>query len=66
MVQLGFKSQTVDAEIGHSTFVGQRNHLTYGGNVRGAALLRRPFSPLFIGVFRSQRVPFRVVCGGQA
>jgi outer membrane receptor protein involved in Fe transport len=33
-VQLGFKSETVDAEIGHSTFVGQRNHLTYGGNVR--------------------------------
>ena len=33
-VQLGFKSQTVDAEIGHSTFVGQRNQLTYGGNVR--------------------------------
>ena len=33
-VHLGFKSQTVDAEIGHSTFVGQRNHLTYGGNVR--------------------------------
>ena len=33
-VHLGFKSQTVDAEIGHSTFVGQRNYLTYGGNVR--------------------------------
>ena len=33
-VHLGFGSQTVDAEIGHSTFVGQRNYLTYGGNVR--------------------------------
>ena len=33
-VHLGFKSQTVDAEIGHSTFVGERNYLTYGGNVR--------------------------------
>ena len=33
-VHLGFKSQTVDAEIGHSTFVGRRNYLTYGGNVR--------------------------------
>ena len=33
-VQLGFKSRTVDAEIGHSTFVGRRNYLTYGGNVR--------------------------------
>ncbi len=33
-VRLGFKTQTFDAEIGHSTFVGQRNYLTYGGNVR--------------------------------
>ena len=33
-VHLGFKSQTLDAEVGHSTFVGQRNYLTYGGNVR--------------------------------
>ena len=33
-VNLGFKSQTIDAEIGHSTFVGERNFLTYGGNVR--------------------------------
>ena len=33
-VHLGFKSQTFDAEIGHSRFVGQRNYLTYGGNVR--------------------------------
>ena len=33
-VNLGFKSETLDAEIGHSTFVGERNYLTYGGNVR--------------------------------
>ena len=33
-VNLGFRSQTLDAEIGHSTFVGERNYLTYGGNVR--------------------------------
>ena len=33
-VRLGFKTQTLDAEIGHSTFVGERNLLTYGGNVR--------------------------------
>ena len=33
-VHLGFKSRTFDAEIGHSTFVGDRNLLTYGGNVR--------------------------------
>ena len=33
-VHLGFKSRTFDAEIGHSTFVGDRHLLTYGGNVR--------------------------------
>ena len=33
-VQLGFKGKTFDAEIGHSTFVGERNLLSYGGNVR--------------------------------
>ena len=33
-VRLGFKQQTFDGEIGHSTFVGGRNFLTYGGNVR--------------------------------
>lgn len=33
-VRLGFKSRTFDAEIGHSTFVGDRHLLTYGGNVR--------------------------------
>jgi outer membrane receptor protein involved in Fe transport len=33
-VRLGFRTQTFDAEIGHSTFVGERNFLTYGGNVR--------------------------------
>ena len=33
-VHLGFKQQTFDAEIGHSTFIGERNHLSYGGNVR--------------------------------
>ena len=33
-VRLGFKQQTFDAEIGHSTLLGERNYLTYGGNVR--------------------------------
>ena len=33
-VQLGFKSRTFDVEMGHSTFVGERHRLTYGGNVR--------------------------------
>ena len=30
----GSSRQTFDGEIGHSTFVGGRNFLTYGGNVR--------------------------------
>ncbi len=33
-VQLGFKGKTFDLELGNSTFVGERNLLTYGGNVR--------------------------------
>ena len=33
-VQLGFKTRTFDVEVGNSTFVGERNLLTYGGNVR--------------------------------
>ena len=33
-VHLGFKGKTFDAELGHSTFFGERNLLTYGGNVR--------------------------------
>ncbi len=33
-VQLGFKGRTFDVELGNSTFVGERNRLTYGGNVR--------------------------------
>ena len=33
-VQLGFKGKTFDAEVGHSSFLGERNLLTYGGNVR--------------------------------
>ena len=33
-VHLGFKGKTFDVELGHSTFVGERNLLTYGGNVR--------------------------------
>ena len=33
-VQLGFKGKTFDVELGNSTFVGERNLFTYGGNVR--------------------------------
>ena len=33
-LQLNFKTQTIDGEIGHSVFLGNRHRLTYGGNVR--------------------------------
>ena len=33
-LQLDFKSQTFDGEIGHSVFLGSRHRLNYGGNVR--------------------------------
>ena len=33
-LQLNFKTQTFDGEIGHSVFLGRRHRLTYGGNVR--------------------------------
>ena len=33
-LQLNFKTQTFDGEIGHSVFLGNRHRLTYGGNVR--------------------------------
>ena len=33
-LELNFKTQTFDGEIGHSTFLGNRHRLSYGGNVR--------------------------------
>jgi outer membrane receptor protein involved in Fe transport len=33
-VQLNFKTQTLDFEVGHSTVVADRHILTYGGNAR--------------------------------
>ena len=33
-LELNFKTQTFDGEIGHSVFLGNRNRLSYGGNVR--------------------------------
>ena len=37
-----------------------------GDQQEGAALLRRPFSPLFIGVFARRGCLFGSFCGGQA
>ena len=33
-LQLDFKTQTYDGEIGHSVFLGNRHRLSYGGNLR--------------------------------
>lgn len=33
-LQLNFKTQTYDVEVGHSTIIGTRHALTYGGNYR--------------------------------
>ena len=33
-LELNFKTQTFDGEIGHSAFLGNRHRLSYGGNVR--------------------------------
>ena len=33
-LQLNFKTQTYDGEIGHSVFLGNRHRLSYGGNLR--------------------------------
>ena len=33
-LELNFKTQTFDGEIGHSVFLGNRQRLSYGGNVR--------------------------------
>ena len=33
-LQLNFKTQTFDGEIGHSVFLGNRHRLSYGGNLR--------------------------------
>ena len=71
-VRLGFKQQTFDGEIGHSTFVGGRNFLTYGGNVRHnnfeisiapAADNRREFGAYLQDEIFFDR--FRLVLGGR-
>ena len=33
-LELNFKTQTFDGDIGHSVFLGNRHRLSYGGNVR--------------------------------
>ena len=71
-VQLGFKGKTFDAEIGNSTFVGERNLLTYGGNVRRNTfdITIAPTAPdrLEFGAYLQDEIFFehvRVVLGGR-
>ncbi len=71
-VHLGFKAQTFDAEIGHSTFIGQRNFLTYGGNVRrnnfDITIAPTADDRLEIGAYLQDEIffdRFRLVLGGR-
>ena len=71
-VQLGFRTQTYDAELGHSTFLGDRHLLTYGGNVRqnNFDITIAPLSEdrLEAGVYLQDEIfldPFRLVLGGR-
>ena len=71
-VNLGFKSQTFDAELGHSTFVGERNFLTYGGNVRrnnfDISIAPAAADRLELGAYLQDEIffdRFRLVLGGR-
>ena len=71
-VQLGFKGKTFDVEIGNSTFVGERNLLTYGGNVRrntfDITIATAADDRLEAGVYLQDEIffeRFRVVLGGR-
>ena len=71
-VHLGFKAQTFDAEIGHSTFVGARNFLTYGGNVRrnnfDITIAPTADDRLEVGAYLQDEIffdRFRLVLGGR-
>ena len=71
-VQLGFKGKTFDVEIGNSTFVGERNLLTYGGNVRRNTfdITIAPTAPdrLEFGAYLQDEIFFervRLVLGGR-
>ena len=71
-VQLGFRTETFDAEIGHSTFLGERHLLTYGGNVRqnNFDITIAPLAEdrLEAGAYLQDEIfldPFRFVIGGR-
>ena len=71
-VQLGFKGNTFDVEIGNSSFLGERNLLTYGGNVRRNTfdITIAPMAPdrLEFGAYLQDEIFFervRLVLGGR-
>ena len=71
-VQLGFKGRTFDVEAGHSAFVGDRNLLTYGGNVRrntfDITIAPAADDRLEVGAYLQDEIffeRFRVVLGGR-
>ena len=71
-VDLGFETQTFHADIGHSSFVGERNFLTYGGHVRNNAyditIAPNADDRLEFGGYLQDEIffdRFRVVLGGR-
>ena len=71
-LELNFKTQTFDGEIGHSVFLGSRNRLSYGGNVRqnnfDITLAPLAEDRLEIGAYLQDEIfwdRFRLVLGGR-
>ena len=71
-LQLDFRTQTYDGEIGHSVFLGTRHRLTYGGNVRqnnfDITLAPRGENRLEVGAYLQDEIfweRFRLVLGGR-
>lgn len=71
-LQLGFNSRTVDAELGHSTVLGGRHVLNYGGNVRHNAfdvtIAPDAANRLEAGAYLQDEIildPIRIILGGR-
>ena len=71
-LQLGFKSQTFDAEIGHTTVLGGNHVLNYGGNVRrntfDITIAPDAGDRLEVGAYLQDEIildPFRIILGGR-
>ena len=71
-LQLNFKTQTFDGEIGHSVFLSNRHRLSYGGNVRqnnfDITLAPMAETRLEVGGYLQDEIfwdRFRLVLGGR-